>query len=106
MDSPAAEGESGTEQTDIRESCFTQDRFVLFGRKNVQFSVNCLTSARRLLGIYAGGDREGGVSRQPERTLAFTLWKAEVGNHERRAWLEATVDFVYRASPLFERHEM
>jgi hypothetical protein len=33
------------------------------------------------------------VSRQPECALAFTLREAKVGNHVRRAGLEAAVDF-------------
>jgi hypothetical protein len=46
------------------------------------------------------------VSQQPECTLAFTLREAKVGNHVRRAGLEAAVDFDSRTSPLLEGHEV
>jgi hypothetical protein len=68
--------------------------------------VNRHAGVRRLVGVEAGCDEEGGVSRQLERSLAFILREAKVGDHVRRAGLEAAVDFDSRTSPLLEGHEV
>ena len=90
----------------MREAGLTEDRFVLLWRENVGSRVNRHAGVRRLVGVEAGGDQEGGMSRQPERALAFRLRKAKVGNHVRRAGLEAAVDFDSSTSPLREGHEV
>ena len=90
---PTPEREADIEKADTAKPGIAQQPFVVLGSENRQ--TGCDNDGPRILRLRrfnARGYREGGVPCEPQVTIAGSLRKAEVGDREGCAGLQATPD--------------